>query len=405
MRKRDSDNSGRIIDRFFIFLIGFVICGAAGVMYIKEILFYSVHIWVTDFRAFYTGAYMLRWGISTSFYHLQTQFARQQFLFPRLHIYREFLPFLYPPYAAFFFLPLLPFSLPIEYDLWAIVNIGIIAYFASLVCKLSIQWWGKYIILTLLLTFFPVLNTLILGQMSLIIAVGIYASFFFLQKKRYRAAGLALGVLYIKPQYALVFLCFLLWKYPKAGFVFCIVGIVLVFLSFLMIGGQGLLGYAQFLYFMSRDDNGIMFVGIENTWRSLINGWIFLPSLAGKILIIAGDLGIILAAGMAIKRTKSLPLQWSLLTVVAILISPHANYHDLALLIIPAILVFGTVEKRMYWFAMVFLGYVVCLLDVLFMFSVHPLHLSVFLLLFIVFILSHHMRNGRDKVIHYRKLY
>lgn len=382
-----------VVDTIFIFLIGIVIIACLCAAFLKQLWVYREHIWVTDFRAYYTGSYMLGRGVRASFYTLQTQFFWQHQLFPRLSVYKELLPFLSPPFVALLFTPFLFFPLSWGYMLWGMGNLIILLYFCRVILRTSMKWQEKYILVCLLLTFFPIWNCVILGQTSLILALGLYVSYRSLSNGQDIGAGLWLGLLFIKPQYILLPLTFLLWKKPKAGIACIIAGIIFYMISIGLIGIKGMITYGLFLrHFLN--DNGIVFLSIENTWRSFSSSLNFLPILWRDILKVAGNVLFLCGAFWNFGKQISLSLQWVLITLVIILISPHTNYHDLSVLIVPALITVPQ-GKRYRWYMVIIAGYITCLVDYILTFSGHPFHISVVYMALVFFYLV--MTNKSQK--------
>src|SRR5579871_1127938 len=184
-----------------------------------SILGLGTYATASDFRPFYTSGLMVIHGVKDDFYSYHTQFVWQKKVVQSLPSTAELMPFRNPPvFAGFFgFFALLPY-LP-AYSIWLFFN-------GALLCLLTVgvlqllpqQTWKEKIFVTLaIFTYAPIFITMVQAQVSYILTVALlFGRILFLKKKDF-FAGLVLSLLFIKPQYVLLPLLFLLTKrYTKA---------------------------------------------------------------------------------------------------------------------------------------------------------------------------------------------
>ena len=301
-----------------------------------------------DFIIFYTGAQIVNDGKSKELFKIETQNAYQaRFDVPQL-VWP--LPFNHAPYELFLFLPLARLPYPIAHAIWSSMNLIFLI--------IMLRWLLPYVdsphsffIGAAVLAWFPTMETLRLGQDSILSTVLLLAVFVGLKRKRDRLAGFLLALGLYKPQLVL----------PTAGAllvarrwdtlaVFSITGVILVAISLGMVGWQGAFDFLSILRLMDsysfvihpglmpnlRGFTYVLFQGVRPEW---------LPA-AMTLSISAGlyALCLYLWRGEFDVFDPGFDLKFSLTVVTTILISYHLYPHDLFPLSLSLILIFRYVN-------------------------------------------------------------
>lgn len=302
----------------------------------------------TDFRAFYSAGQIVASGRGAQLYDLHEQYSWQA-LVAGLDDYEQLLAYLNPPFAA------LPFALlshlPLEraYALWTLINLAVFA---------GIGLWITYLLrgsrstvpvaaAIMTMTFLPAFVTLVQGQWSLLLTAGLLLSWRALRDEKDIQAGLWLGVLAVKPQLLLLPIAALLWqrRWRAVGGLAASCGLALV-LSWAISGFGGLSAYVALISEAARwgDRFGIHPQALY-TLRGLAHAWLrtddpiqALPFWAAGICLVIGLLWYGWRPGHY-RQEPGPALQWAMLVIAALLVSPHAYNHDLSLLIVSGALV------------------------------------------------------------------
>src|SRR5438876_4352759 len=296
----------------------------------------------SDFRVFYTPAYMLRTHQQRDIYAFSS-IRRNQDL--RVAPDNGAVPYLHPAYEAALFIPFsfLPYSSASL--VWAGVNFAVLALVFFLMRprleNLSAVGPG-WISPGLLLGFFPVAFTILAGQDSLILLLATVGAFRRISKSECHA-GVLLGLGMFRFQVLLpIILLFILWR--RFNFVFgWLVSSAAVLTASAMITGVGAqVQYAKLLLQMGAVSYWPLLRRMPNL-RALL-----LAFGLGKFPLVILSLGVVFAAALiGMKQNSEQRL------VLAISISCLMTYflfmHDLSLLVLPILLAMDAAVFRMDW--------------------------------------------------------
>ena len=301
-----------------------------------------------DFRPYYTGGLMLLGGVKADFYALPTQYLWQRAFAPEVSDPSWLLPFLNPPFVA---APLaLVAALPLEtaYVAWLGLNVALLAA----VCRRLVRTLEgtrlrvTVYTLALSLTFAPVWVAAMQGQVSFVLVLALLGGWAALRSGRDLHGGLWLALLLVKPQLLLAPALALAWRRRLQALAGLALGGAALFgASLALVGWEGLEGYARLTVGASSWGEAY---GVHpqrmHTWRGFLH-----------LLLGTNDpsevqpwwlLGVVLALGLLLwtwrgrwnPQSQHFALQWATLVVVMLLISPHVNFHDLSLLMVPGVL-------------------------------------------------------------------
>lgn len=295
--------------------------------------------------------------VSSDFYNLSMQYGWQHSFVPELTHQSQLMPFIYPSFVAvpMALMTRLPFGTAyIIYGLW---NIGLLVVLCFLNLRIlkNVKTKIKVIVVVMCVTFLPIPIAIMQGQLSLLLAIALLYSWFSLRLGNKISAGLWLSLLLVRPYLIIVpLLVFIFSRQIKVLLGLAIGGATLFLISFLLVGQTGLQSYANLL--VSAFNWGDAYTRHPqkmHSWNGLLSLIFNTNHLTGAHLML-WLLGIIFAVGLLLyawkkplkPKTNRFNLQWSMLILVMLFVSPHVNFHDLSILVVPAILIIHYVTKR-----------------------------------------------------------
>jgi hypothetical protein len=186
----------------------------------------------------------------------------------------------------------------------------------------------RYGMLVAALGLYPIVSGLRLGQVTFLVMAGVVLCWWLLRQERPFLAGLALGIMVVKPQAVLLVpVCLLLAGYWRVAAGWAVVAVPMAALSLLILGEEGIRNYRAAMTFAYH------LPGLEQQSVSALVG---LPALATAISVAAG-LITLLIAWRARGRGPELPIAVGL--TGSVLVTPYLNLYDLTALVVAAWLV------------------------------------------------------------------
>jgi GT2 family glycosyltransferase len=294
-----------------------------------------------DFYSFYSAArlYVQKGGSAVYDLALQKQYELQ--VIPAAPDRFIVLPYFHPPYYTLLIAPLAFLDYRTAYYAMAAVNVILIAALIVLLVRGSERIHGRSAMVATALIggFFPLFVTVLQGQSDLVLLVPLAAAYAAWARGRLGWAGIFSGLALAKPQLLLLvpvlFIARRSWR-ALAGF-----GAVIAALGVISVAGFGLgpvLGYVnsvgRWAIGGSLPTNG-QIVYTDTAVYSLRN---VLEAVPG------GGKGVALAILVILLGLVALSLSWrpdkprldfALAIAASLVLSPHQNIHDLALLVIP----------------------------------------------------------------------
>ena len=201
---------------------------------------------------------------------------------------------------------------------------------------------------TLLLLFFPLVMALFVGQMVIILLFAFWKAYQALERGDDLRAGLWLGVLLIKPQYAVVLLAVLLLKRRYGAIAGSALTALAVLLSSLLVGGiDGIVAYVRMILVDYPNYSGGLAIDPQSmiSWRALVLNLI--PNV-GKIegLVLTALLSLISLVMLAViwrgewnPRGPRFANQMLATMIVTLLVAYHSQVHGAVLLMVPGALI------------------------------------------------------------------
>ena len=280
-----------------------------------------------------------------SIYDLRLQQEALDALGSRIQI-AELARYISPPPVAWLAVPLtlLPFQL--AYFIWSGLLVGALGWTWYLVAPGTGR--VRLIHLAAAVGWLPVIYSLQLGQPGLFVALGVAGSYALLHHRRPFWAGVALGVLVLKPQLAFLVPAALLGSGRYRAFWGSVIAIgVLALLAALVVGPTGISTYQERLSFaagvpVNRELTIAAFIGnipvaravqvVLAVWALILvyrlryrgHEWVFIPALVGGLVaspyLHLDDLVMLGLAGWLYLRTSPRP-GWSWLVVIALVVA------------------------------------------------------------------------------------
>ena len=251
------------------------------------------------------------------------------------------LPYFHPPYYTLLISPLAFLDYRHAYYAMAAFNVLLAAALIAILVttSLSVRGRGWLVAGAMIAGFFPLFVTVLQGQSDLVVLVPLAAAYAAWARGRYEWAGAFSALALAKPQLLLLipvlFIARRAWR-ALAAFAGVLAGLGL--LSIATFGVGAVLGYLNAVSTWAvtgRLPNTDQLVYTDPAVYSLRN---ILEALPGGGKVVAFVILVLLLALVALSlswRPDKPRLDFALAIAASLVLSPHQNVHDLALLVIP----------------------------------------------------------------------
>ncbi len=305
----------------------------------------------TDFIAFYTAGRVAREHGVAHVYNIAYQQEIQEKLLgfslanhqPLLY---NHLPFLIPLLYL-----IIQKNYILSFFLWLLLLF--IVYGASFLLLFHIlpQNWHKKTKKRLILSgflFFPLFSSLLLGQDTAFLFLGVTLFLYGIRREEDALAGLGLAITTVRPHLSLVLALPLLFKKRKAFLHFLVFGGGLALFSFALLGTAGTKSFINILKLSGAGEwYGMQEAAMFNLSGLLIRLFPALPIQTVHIIGWSAYLLAIIALAFTQKRAEKLQDEHLSLSIIfSLFFAPHLHYHDLSLLLIPLFLYFKTSQRN-----------------------------------------------------------
>jgi hypothetical protein len=297
-----------------------------------------------DFPAFYTGGWMLRHGEAEQLYDWSRQREIQQTFLPGM---KGVSAFINPPHFAWLMQPLSTLPYPAAFAVWTLFSLA--SFVASVLLLRTIlptlQSRPGSLLMPLALGFAPVYYAASAGQntgFTLLLHTSILVS---LVKRRDVVAGLLIAVGLVKPQLFLPLLPLLvIARRPGALAGFAAGAVAVAAVTWLGVGGAAVTDWAATLFQPEHSEMARIYQSniVEQSYK-LFSWQAFWRLLLGAN-VVASALGWLCAIAVfaALCRwwriaEQDLPLCYALAVCATIVMVPHVFLYDLALLVLPGL--------------------------------------------------------------------
>lgn len=289
-----------------------------------------------DYPAFYGAARIVAEGDGRDLYDSERQIAAQQDLFPPDET--GFIPFPYPPYVALAYVPLGHLGYRLSYTIHTVFMVGTLLLSLWMARPMSrIVRDQFFLTFAIVMLYYPMMRTILGGSNTALSLLLLVLSWRAAAKGRSLFAGVCLGLLLFKPQYALpitgLFLLSHRWK--------VILGSVLTAATLWAVGvwvsGWGWIsewfGYGHWVIRVAADidkTKAISWIGFfEAVWGTDS----ILAAVAGYSFVAVTVL-ITSIAWWQGRRQGDLAAQIAIAAVCIVLIPWHTFYYDVGILVV-----------------------------------------------------------------------
>ncbi|HRJ75496.1 MAG TPA: glycosyltransferase family 87 protein, partial [Anaerolineales bacterium] len=220
----------------------------------------------TDFMSYYSVARISQeYGISKVYdLNLQKEFQEEAVNFPLAE--GQVLLYLHVPYI----IPLLNLFVSknyiVSFILWATLMLSIYSLASIFLLKnISKNTYGLYFLGLVL--FFPFFQSLLLGQDTAILFLGVVFWFVGATKNKEWLSAIGVALTSVRPHFCLLFLASLFFYHPKSIWKYIFTTNILILLSFLLVGWNGI---RQFIEILRISANGTWYGMNEDAMINLI---------------------------------------------------------------------------------------------------------------------------------------
>jgi hypothetical protein len=300
-----------------------------------------------DFLAYYSASHLVRADHPQLIYDAAAISSFQHYTIGQTAGALGYMPFLNPPFVAAALEPLSSVSLDVSRLLWFFGNVSLaVGVVMKMTWSLPIRrrlGWSA-----LLVSNFPMYQSLAEGQLSIFLLAGCYLALLSLKRNQQLSGGLALSILWVKPQLALAVLVGLLfcqcWR-AAATMVATLLGVTLA--SVTELGFATYRIYPSFLSSTLHDH--LITGGLAQTWsgdlsrteglNGFLIGWFGDARIS---TVFAGCVGVVACAALAYASHLVRPGLGSIASKlmiiaavnVALLIDPHLYPQDLVIYLV-----------------------------------------------------------------------
>jgi hypothetical protein len=304
-----------------------------------------------DFLAFYSAARFTLHSQAAQLYNSAAVASFQHTLVTHNVGANGYMPFMNPPFAAVLQAPLALLPEPIARTVWfgmnALLAVAIVRWLTE---EIPARW--RVPAGALLLGTFPIYQTLVEGQWSLILLLGCLAALQFARRGWYGRSGVGLSVLWLKPQLALIVLVgLLLFRCWRIIFGMMAALALFVVLTLPITGLHSYVSYVPFLFRVFGDHFNGAGVIHPTTWQGslawtegangLFSGWFGQSSVLLVDLLSIFSIGAtVLLYQRAVRRVRpgfggiSNELMLVASIALVLLIDPHLYAQDLTLFLL-----------------------------------------------------------------------
>jgi len=335
-----------------VFIILYTFLLSTSFLYTKG---FKAHVEAQDITAYYMAGQLVIHNAGQNFYNPATQNYWQEKYSRDLGKDYFLRPFFYPAALALIFVPFAVLPLSFAYFSWTFLNILILIYAYKNILQevVSKKIYTKIFSVLLLISYSPIIFTLVAGQMSFFLALSVVmARRAYLDNQKIRT-GLWLCLLLIKPQYILVPLLFFLFRKELVVLKSFLAGASLVTILSIAIVGFG--GIRQYISLLTKIVGWRNAYTINSEYMYTLRGFIqlLLKTKDFHSIQIYWIAGVVVVLGLLLfiwkqklrNKTALFDLQWSSVIIGTILISPYTSGQDLSMLPIAAMLIVFWIQK------------------------------------------------------------
>ena len=304
-------------------------------------VFISGNLQGPDFFSFYAAAEIFVKQGPSSVYDILTQKQYEIAITQRPADSFIVLPYFHPPFYTLLIAPLAFLSYRAAYYAMTVFNVALLIALTVILVRGSLRVHGRAVIVavSLIAGFLPVFVTILQGQSDLVVLVPLAGAYMAWSRGRAGWAGVLSALAFSKPQLLLLipilFITRRSWR-AMAGFAGTVLALALV-----SIAGFGLNPVLEYVSSVGSWAIGGQLpthgqaVYTDTAVYSLRHILEILPG-GGKVIAFAILVGLLALVAVSLSWRPDKPrLDFALAVAASLVLSPHQNVHDLALLVIP----------------------------------------------------------------------
>ena len=297
-----------------------------------------------DFVHFYTLGNIARHGPVSDLYDTQALYRHQVTLVPA-SVPERYLP-VYPPQVALVFAPLSDLPYHLAAGLWSLVSIGVYTFSVrSAWLPVRSALTNFRLVAVCAVGFAPFWSLILNGQTTAVPILAFSCAAVALSGGRKFLAGLAFGLLFIKPQFGLVLALVVVvcreWSI-LAGLAAC--ACIQLTLVLGLLGHTVLLDYVAVLRHIAALQDALE-PSVEQM-HSLAVVTRLLPSGVSTVGWLVGTVVVSMMALRVWRSTAPAYVRTAMLALGSVLVNPHLNLYDGAVLAAPLISLSGWIEMH-----------------------------------------------------------
>ena len=293
-----------------------------------------------DFPTFYSIGRMISKGDWQELYNRDRQIAEQR---PFMGNENAYLPFGYPPHAALIYWPLSILPYRLSYVIHTGIMVLALLLTLHLIRPMSEQLNKHFMpAFALSVSFFPIFKAITGGQNTVITMLLIALSWKAVEQNREYLAGVYIGLMLFKPQFALpltgVYLLSGRWRIVVS---FGAVAILCYIVGALMIGPDWLAVWLENAawqvqaYSMIDKENAVSWLGFTEAVLGVGNQWALIIGWALTVLTVIGISLLWWTGGL---KNDSAALI-GMTSICLVLIPPHVIFYDAGLLLFACVVI------------------------------------------------------------------
>lgn len=297
-----------------------------------------------DFIYFYTVGSLAKTHHTSALYDFDALHAEQIALVPESAA--EFYPPVYPPNVALVFAPFASLPFRSAMFLWNLITIVAFAFIvASAWRPVAVDLPDRRFVVAAAAAFPPFWNLVLHGQATILILAAFWVGWIALERQKRFWAGMAFGLLLIKPQFAIPLAVIVLFcgEWAMLAGAVTSIGIQLGTVA-LLLGGSVLKAYAAFVPLMLRHADLLEPKPAQShSLRALTR---LAPDSIG-LLIWVGLSAVVLFHVVKVWKTDSpVRVRLGVAILASLLVNPHVIVYDATVLALPLIWLGAYVQQR-----------------------------------------------------------
>lgn len=290
----------------------------------------------TDFSAFYAGGRVAQTHGFSNAYKIELQQSVQEELLGFPLVEGQALLYNHIPYL----LPILSLLVSENYVTsflqWALLMI--VAYTAGVLVFLRNTRIGfNPLLLIGALLFFPFFQSILLGQDTALLFLGVAIWCAGMKTKNDWLAAIGLALTTVRPHLCLALAIPLFFSHRSVAWKFILTAGILILFSLILIGKEGSLDFVHILqisaggtWYGMKESAMVNLIGLLTRISHGIE-----PELIRALGWAGYGIGILLSIMVWRRYETDLPVKISMTIIFALFFAPHLHYHDLTLLVIP----------------------------------------------------------------------